>query len=128
MVKKTRRTRKALRALAKEDPFVRIVNFTKSGRVCLAQPGALVTAEGQKVIFANWTGDRLRMFFPEAGPFAELKGVGPIVEVPEGAQVGVFTVKADTRKRSNVYPYAVFCAVNEGFAIASSNPEIIIDW
>jgi hypothetical protein len=128
VVKTMHLTRKALRDLMREDPSLHVVGLTKSGTVCLAQPGALVTKQGDQVIFANWTGDKLRMFFPEAGPFAELKGVGSIVEVPEGAQVGAFTVTGDKQKKSNVYPYAVFCAVNEAFAIASSNPEIIIDW
>ena len=128
MVRIMHLTRKALKDLVKNDPSLHVVNLTRSGKVCLVEPGALVTKQGHQVIFANRTGDRLRMFFPEGGLFEELKRTGPIVEVPAGGEVGRFTVSGDERKRTNVYPYAIFCAVNEDFAIASSNPEIIIDW
>jgi len=74
-------TRKALKDLVKNDPSLHVVNLTRSGKVCLVEPGALVTKQGHQVIFANRTGDRLRMFFPEGGLFEELKRTGPIVEV-----------------------------------------------
>jgi hypothetical protein len=137
-------SRRALRDGAKKDPPLHVVNLAKSGKACLVKPGVLRTARGHQVIFANQTGDSLRIFFPEGSLFAELRGRVPIVELPAGAQVGPFTVKGERRKtikkgpkrtnkgpkrkKTNVYPYAVFCAVNEDFAIANSNPEIIIDW
>jgi hypothetical protein len=121
-------TRQELGDLVKKDQSLHVVTLARSGKVCLVRPGALVTKPGHRVLFANRTGDKLRLFFPEGGLFEELRRTGPIVEVPAEGQSGWFTVKGDKRKRTNVYPYAVFCAVNEDFAIASSNPDIIIDW
>jgi hypothetical protein len=83
------------------------------------------------VQFQNSTGDDIVMFFPEGGLFKDLPADYQVVSIPAapGLNTRTFTVQgAQIGKKDNHFPYAVYCRETGEFAIANSNPEIIIDF
>jgi hypothetical protein len=83
------------------------------------------------VQFQNSTNDEIAIFFPEGGLFNELPADYQVVTIPAdpGSNRRAFTVQgAQQGKKDNHFPYAVYCKETGEFAIANSNPEIIIDF
>jgi hypothetical protein len=89
----------------------------------------LHTKVGHKVTFYNDTPDPIAIFFPEKDLFSGFKKQYNVVEVPPKKSSRAFTIRGAKRgeKRDNHYAYAVYCHTTGEFAIASSNPVIIID-
>ena len=91
----------------------------------------LHTRPKKTVQFQNSTGDDIVIFFPEGGLFKELPADYQVVSIPAapGSNTCRFTVQgAQIGKKDNHFPYAVYCRETGEFAIANSNPEIIIDF
>jgi len=106
-----------------------IVTVYESGGVCLVDMRKHHTKKGNTIAFQNSTSDLIHIFFPEGELFAELSGQRQVIEIQKGQTSKAFKVKGDQPgKRDNHYPCAVFCAATGEFAIANSNPEIIIDF
>jgi hypothetical protein len=106
------------------------VTITESGGVFVVDMRKLHTKEGKTVTFHNDTDDPMAIFFPERDLFSELKEQYTVVEVPARATSSAYTIKGAKQgaKTDNHYAYAVYCHTTGEFAVANSNPEIIIDW
>ena len=106
-----------------------IITVYESGGVCLVDMRKHHTRKGKTIAFQNSTSNLIHVFFPEGELFAEFSGRHQVIEIQEGQTSKAFVVKGDQPgKRDNHYPYAVFCEATGEFAIANSNPEIIIDF
>jgi hypothetical protein len=91
----------------------------------------LHTTAKKTVQFQNSTNDDIVIFFPEGGLFKELPTDYQVVLIPADPNSNrrAFTVQgAQQGKKDNHFPYAVYCKETGEFAIANSNPEIIIDF
>lgn len=107
------------------------ITISEQGGVCVVDQRKLHVKKGkrQTVAFKNATRGLAHIFFPEGELFEDLKGKHQVIELATGATSSPFTVQGDRPlKRDNHYPYAVFCQDTGEFAIANSNPEIIIDF
>jgi hypothetical protein len=111
-----------------------VVNFKviikESGGVFVVETRKLHAKPGNTVAFYNGTKGGILIFFPELDLFSKPTQRGNVVPVASRAWSDAFKIQGAKRgqKKDNHYPYAVFCEFTGEFAIASSNPEIIIDW
>jgi hypothetical protein len=104
------------------------VTIKESGGVCAVDIPQLHTKKGKTVAIRNETGDRIAIFFPEKELFSELTQQHTVIELLAGASLKEHTVQgAQQGKKGNHYAYAVFCHSRGEFAVANSNPVIIID-
>ncbi len=101
-----------------------------SGGVFVVETRKLHAQQDDTVAFYNGTKGGILIFFPELVLFSELREGGNVVPVSSLTWSPVYKIKGAKRgqKKDNHYPYAVFCEFTGEFAIANSNPEIIIDW
>lgn len=89
----------------------------------------LHTKRGNTVVFHNDTPGPIAIFFPEKDLFLGFTQQYNVIEVPEKSSSTAFTVQgAQKKKKDNHYAYAVYCDTTGEFAIANSNPIIIIDY
>lgn len=106
-----------------------IITIHESGGICLVDIRKQHTRKDKTIAFQNSTNDLIHIFFPEGELFGEFEGQHQVIEIQKGQTSGAYTVKGGQRgKKDNHYPYAVYCQVTGEFAIANSNPEIIIDF
>ena len=105
-----------------------IVTIQESGGVFVVDTPELHTKKGETVVVHNGTRDSIALFFPEKGLFSDLTDKYTVHEVGAGASSRNYTVKGTHEgKTGDRYAYAVFCHGPGGFALANSNPIIIID-
>ncbi len=100
-----------------------------SGGVFVVETRKLHAQKEKSVAFYNGTKGGILIFFPELDLFSQLKKRGNVVPVSSLTWSDVYNIKGALQgtKKDNHYPYAVFCEFTGEFAIANSNPEIIID-
>ena len=104
------------------------VTIKESGGVFVVDPPELHARQGHTVAFHNATDDPIATFFPEKGLFSDLTDKYTVHEVLPGVPSRDHTVLGIHQgKKDNRYAYAVFCQTPGGFAVANSNPVIIID-
>ena len=105
------------------------VTIKESDGVFVVDPPELHMKPRDTVVFHNATNDPIAMFFPEKGLFSGFRAKYTTKEVLGKLPSDSFTVHGNhPGKRGNRFAYAVFCQTPGGFAVAHSNPIIIIDY
>jgi hypothetical protein len=104
------------------------VTIKEVGGVFEVDMRKLHTKGGNTVVFHNDTDDPIAIFFPENDLFLGFAEQYNVIEVPAKASSIAYTVQGGQKgKKDNHYAYAVYCHTTGEFAIANSNPVIIID-
>jgi hypothetical protein len=117
------------KANSREDVGQKVI-IRKHDGICVVEPRKLRTKQGNKVVFENLTGDEIQLFFPEVQLFEELSKDRQVIPIPDGKTITlrVKIAAREDKKPDNHYHYAVHCKVFGEFAIANSNPIIIVSW
>lgn len=99
------------------------VEVKADGDACWVDPGELDVRSHQKVLFKNETGGDIWISFSEESLFLDSTGTPKsktYLAVSSGEELTVNKIPR------GVYPYAVYCAIGNDFATASSMPIIIV--
>ncbi len=96
-----------------------LVTIAPDGEIIKVTPGEIDISAGDKVNFINKTDGLVTLMFSEDLLF-------PVPDEEKKIKAGDNRLLKAEKVQRGIYTYAVFCACNNEFAIASSMPIIII--
>lgn len=103
------------------------IRLANVGGLFVVNPPALMVRPRTEIYVVNPTDRKVLVFMPQAQELLGKRNPWEVVEVPRGGKPKkIGTIAAQPVEFPQVFSYAVFVESDGSFAVAGSNPRIIV--